>query len=332
MAAEDYNRVKEIFIAVSRASTDEQLQVLAQYCAGDDKLSASVERLLDADRANAVDSRNFMESTNWTNVLRDVADGTEADVMRVVRVGAYEIVRSIGEGGMSVVYEGIQPAPRRRVAIKLISPIHISTTVEQRLAREADLLARLDHPGITRVYEAGLAEVEYSNGLKSKRRFQVMELVDGDPLTLYAEKHQLELRGRLTLMVAICDAVHHAHQRGIIHRDLKPSNILVNTAGHPKVLDFGISRLVDTSRTQTSLSYAGHVLGTLAYMSPEQASGDGNVDTRTDVYALGVLLFNLISGQFPVDVDDCTIPEAIQRIANAPARRLTTVAPHLAAR
>jgi WD40 repeat protein/serine/threonine protein kinase len=327
MSEHPHDRVKEVFLAVIQAAPGEREAVLAEHCAEDDHLRVQVEALLAADEANATASESFLERPGWSNVLRESAESAELDDMTVVRVGVYEVVRPIGEGGMSIVYEAMQPEPRRRVAVKLIRAPHLSTTVQHRLAREADLLARLDHPGITRVYEAGVAEVEYSNGLCVRQRYQAMEFVDGQPLTTFADTHDLDLHARIRLMMAVCDAVHHAHQQGIIHRDLKPSNILVTASGQPKVLDFGISRLVDASATQPSLSHPGHVLGTLAYMSPEQAKGDDRVDTRTDVYALGVLLFQILSRQLPIDVDEVSFTEALRRIAHAPARRLTSVAP-----
>ncbi len=328
MSAPEYARVKEIFMAVAQAAPGERDAILSEHCADNSTLRARVEQLLRADSVNARDGTPFMGGSGWSHVLRELADEATVDQPTVVRVGPYEVVRTIGEGGMSVVYEALQPEPSRRVAVKLLRAPHLSAAVRARLEREAELLARLDHPAITRVYDAGTGDVEYSTGLRVKQRYQVMELIDGAPLTTYVQANDLTTAARLDLMIAICDAVHHAHQQGVIHRDLKPSNILVTPAGQPKVLDFGISRLLDMQATLTSLSHSGHVLGTPAYMSPEQARGDTRVDTRMDVYALGVLLFEVLTNRLPIDVCDVPITEALRRIVHTAPVRLRTLVPN----
>jgi non-specific serine/threonine protein kinase/serine/threonine-protein kinase len=183
-------------------------------------------------------------------------------------IGAYRILGLIGEGGMGTVYRAEQQNPRRIVALKVIR-LGVATTEHlRRFEQEAKLLGRLQHPGIAQIYEAGTAN---SGG---EQPYFAMEFIDGWPLLQHVNKRNLDNRGRLELMAKICDAVNHAHQRGIIHRDLKPSNILVDDSGQPKILDFGIARVTDSDTRITRQTDMGQLLGTLAYMSPEQVLAD----------------------------------------------------------
>jgi len=211
------------------------------------------------------------------------------------KIGRYRIIRVLGEGGMGTVYEAEQDQPRRGVALKVIKAAWGSPQLLQRFERESQALGRLHHPGIAQIYEAGSAETP--SGLQP---FFAMELIRGEPLTIYAAKQKLDLRQRLALMIQVCEAVQHAHQRGIIHRDLKPGNILVEDTGQPKILDFGLARATDSDTEATRQTDVGQLLGTLAYMSPEQVLADPlALDTRSDVYALGVILYELLSGKLP---------------------------------
>jgi WD40 repeat protein/predicted Ser/Thr protein kinase len=218
------------------------------------------------------------------------------DSSRPERIGHYRIVRVLGEGGMGTIYEAEQDNPRRTVALKVLRP-GFSPALVQRFTHEAHILARLHHPGIAQVYEAGLA----ADG----RPFFAMEFIRGVRLDEYARLRGLTAPARLELVARVCDAVQHAHEQGVIHRDLKPGNILVDESGQPKVLDFGVARATDanlqpiTGRTET-----GQVLGTLGYMSPEQLGGDPTaLDRRSDVYSLGVILFELLADRPPYDVE-----------------------------
>jgi len=230
------------------------------------------------------------------------------------RIDGYRITEVLGQGGMGVVYKAEQEEPvRRTVAIKLIKPGMDTREVVRRFATERQALARMTHPGIARVYDAGRSE--------QGRPYFVMEYVEGLPITEWCDRERQGLGDRLGLFVQICDAVQHAHQRGIIHRDLKPSNILVASQDRrpvPKIIDFGIARAVEQRPGEaTALTHAGQVVGTLAYMSPEQAKLTGaGVDSRTDVYSLGVLLYELLAGRLPLDLGgSCTaIDEAFRRI------------------
>jgi tetratricopeptide (TPR) repeat protein/predicted Ser/Thr protein kinase len=211
------------------------------------------------------------------------------------RIGRYRIIRLLGEGGMGAVYEAEQDQPRRSVALKVIRGVWANPELLRRFELESQTLGRLHHPGIAQIYEAG--SVDAGSGIQP---FFAMELIHGKPLIEYADAKDLNIRQRLTLMIQVCEAVLHAHQHGIIHRDLKPGNILVDESGQPKVLDFGLARVTDSDTEATRQTDMGQLLGTLAYMSPEQVMADPlALDTRSDVYALGVVLYELLAGKLP---------------------------------
>jgi tetratricopeptide (TPR) repeat protein len=210
-------------------------------------------------------------------------------------IGSYRIVRLIGEGGMGAVYQAEQQQPRRIVALKVIKPGWLSPGLLRRFAQESQALGRLQHPGIAQIYEAGTAETPAGT-----QPFFAMEFIRGQSLRDYAVGHRLTPRQHLELVAKVADAVHHAHQRGLIHRDLKPGNILVDDTGQPKILDFGVARVTDSDTKATLQTDMGQLVGTLAYMSPEQVLADPlELDTRSDVYALGVILYELLAGRFP---------------------------------
>ncbi len=213
-------------------------------------------------------------------------------------IGHYRIIRLLGEGGMGAVYEAEQDQPRRRVALKVIKSAWADGELLRRFELESQTLGRLHHPGIAQIYEAGTAETGFGS-----QPFFAMEIIHGKPLIEYAKAKHLNTRQKLALMIQICEAVEHAHQRGIIHRDLKPGNILVEESGQPKILDFGLARVTDGDMQATRQTDMGQLLGTLAYMSPEQVSADPlALDTRSDVYALGVILYELLAGKLPYEV------------------------------
>ena len=211
--------------------------------------------------------------------------------------GRYRVIRLIGEGGMGSVFEAEQVNPRRRVALKVIKPGMDTKQVIARFEAEREALGRMDHPGIARVFDAGATD--------AGRPFFAMELVDGVPITEYCDAQKLTVRRRLELFIAVCRAVQHAHQKGVIHRDLKPSNVLVTLVDGepvPKVIDFGIAKAIAGQRLsdQTVVTEVQQLVGTPEYMSPEQAGANGgDVDTRSDVYSLGALLYELLTGTTP---------------------------------
>jgi len=223
---------------------------------------------------------------------------------------------------MGTVYEAEQDAPRRIVAVKLIHGGATSPRALRRFEDEARVLARLNHPGIAQIFEAGT--IESAAGVQP---FFSMEFVAGERLTTYADLAELGVKGRLELMAHVCDAVQHAHLKGVVHRDLKPANILVDHRGQPKVLDFGVARATDVDLTSASVhSRSGEPVGTVPYMSPEQVVGDpDDVDTRTDVYSLGVVCYELLAGQLPHCLAGKSIAHALRTIAEEEPPRLGTL-------
>jgi non-specific serine/threonine protein kinase/serine/threonine-protein kinase len=235
-------------------------------------------------------------------------------------VGLYRILRLIGEGGMGVVYEAEEEHSRRRVALKIIKPGLANLELLRRFEHESVALGRLQHPGIAQIYEAGTSDTGYG-----RQPYFAMELIQGETLDDYAANHQLPTRGRLEIMARVCDAVHHAHQRGLIHRDLKPGNIVVDQDGQPKVLDFGVARLTDCDTKSTLHTVTGRLVGTLAYMSPEQVQADPmELDTRSDVYSLGVILYELLAAKLPYTIGK-QIYEALEAIRSEDPARLSSI-------
>jgi serine/threonine protein kinase len=227
---------------------------------------------------------------------------------------------------MGAVYEAGQDRPRRVVAPKVVRPGITSTTLLKRFAHEAQILARLHHPGIAQVYEAGLAD--------DGQPFFAMEFIRGLPLDEYANRHGLDLTARVALVARVCDAVQHSHDRGVIHRDLKPANILVEETGQPKVLDFGVARAADADLlTAAGLTRPGQLLGTPNYMSPDQVAGDpAAIDRRADVYALGIILFELAAHRLPYRLEHRPLAEAARLIVEQDPPRLSSIHPKTALR
>lgn len=234
------------------------------------------------------------------------------------QINQFQVLGLIASGGAARVYLARQESPPRILALKVLMG-GVSRSALRRFEQEARLLARLNHPDIVSIYEVGSYESE--NG---PLPFYTMEHVDGMPLVEYACQHNLNTRERLALIARICDATQHAHLKGIVHRDLKPTNVLVTADGQPKVLDFGVARVIDAQQQATSMhTQMGELLGTLAYMSPEQIEGHpDDVDTRCDVYALGVICFQLLVDQFPYDIVSKPRGEVMHTICNVPAERL----------
>ena len=230
-------------------------------------------------------------------------------------IGAYKLLQKIGEGGMGVVYMAEQEKPvRRKVALKIIKPGMDTDQVVARFEAERQALALMDHQNIARVLDAGTTD--------TGRPYFVMELVKGVPITEYCDQNRLSPQERLELFVPVCQAIQHAHQKGIIHRDVKPSNVLVTLYDGkpvPKVIDFGVAKAIDQRLTErTMFTQLGQIVGTLEYMSPEQAEMSAlDVDTRTDIYSLGVLLYELLTGTTPLQqakLREMAYTEVLRRI------------------
>jgi serine/threonine protein kinase/Tfp pilus assembly protein PilF len=285
-------REEALFEAALRLRTEQRAEYLGQVCGGDADLRRRVEALLGAfDRAGGF--------------LKDPAAPIPRPSLPQVerpgdRIGRYKLLQQIGEGGMGVVYMAEQEEPvRRRVALKVIKLGMDTRSVIARFEAERQALALMDHPNIARVLDAGATE--------TGRPYFVMELVQGIKITDYCDENNLSTDKRLGLFIQVCHAVQHAHQKGIIHRDLKPSNILVSLhdgVALPKVIDFGIAKATSDQRLtdKTLFTAFEQFIGTPAYMSPEQAEMSGvDIDTRSDIYSLGVLLYELLTGRTPFD-------------------------------
>jgi serine/threonine protein kinase len=278
--------------ALEKATDEERAAYLAEACAGDDKLRRRVEALL---RAHA-EPDDLLDPQQSRNVTADYAPITERPG---TRIGPYRLMEQIGEGGFGLVFVAEQQEPvRRKVALKVIRPGMDTKQVIARFEAERQALALMDHPNIARVLDAGATE--------SGRPYFVMELVRGIPITEYCDRNQHTPRERLELFVTVCNAIQHAHQKGIIHRDVKPSNVLVTSHdGKPvaKVIDFGVAKATHQHLTERTIyTQFAQMIGTPLYMSPEQAEMSGlDIDTRSDIYSLGVLLYELLTGTTPLE-------------------------------
>ena len=279
-----HEQIGDLFDAALNLPAAERDNFLAEACRSDISLLAAVKRLL----ANHSDSGTFLDP-----ILERQQSPTA--------IGPYRIVKQIGEGGMGTVYLAQQTQPiRRDVALKVIKPGMDSKSVIARFEGERRALALMAHPNIAQVFDAGTTH----RGLP----YFAMELVEGVPITQYCETHKLSIRARIEIFLPVCNAIQHAHQKGIIHRDIKPSNVLVTLVeGEPvaKVIDFGLAKALSVEADAMSLAtHAGTVLGTLQYMSPEQTElGAQDIDTRSDIYSLGALLYELLTGSPPLETD-----------------------------
>jgi eukaryotic-like serine/threonine-protein kinase len=308
---------EEIFFALADLNAADRAALLHRRCGEDARLRDAVMELLTA--VDAPDD-GFLDPQNVPMLDLDAADGP---LRPGTTLGGFLVLHAIGSGGMGIVYAAQQERPRRTVAIKVLRRGFRRPEILKRFEREAELLGRLQHPGIAQVFA-------FQAGTRETPAHLVMELVDGPPITEYAHAQSLGVERRVDLLMSVCDAVQHAHDRGVVHRDLKPANVVVTADGQPKVLDFGIARATGLDLRSTLRTSHGQLLGTVAYMSPEQLRGATDlVDERSDVYALGVIGYRLLAGRLPVDISGLSLVEAAQRVLNAEVPKLGAIDPAL---
>jgi tetratricopeptide (TPR) repeat protein len=309
-----WGRVDQLFKQALDLSPAERASLLMEAAREDTPLAAEVGSLLEAHEA----SESFLKSSLPGILTRSLPTTMLAAGQTI---GRYRLGRLLGTGGSAAVYEAAQSDPPRSVALKVLAFAGlVSEASVRRFTDEARILARLRHPGIAQIYECG---VHAQPGAPDLPYLAVEFVPDARCITEYADDNALTLRARIELFLQVCDAVHHGHQRGVIHRDLKPSNILVDGAGRPKVIDFGVAKITDAELPSASLrTAAGELIGTLHYMSPEQLDADpANIDVRSDVYSLGVVLYRLICGRAPYGIPAHGMYRAVQQIREAPPIR-----------
>jgi len=322
--------VKEIFVEARERTGDDRKSFLDQACAGDADLRAEVEAYLAAED----EAEGFLAQPESSRSVPPT--GLPLREGPGSHIGRYKLLQLIGEGGMGSVFMAEQQSPvRRMVAMKIVKRGMDTRQVIARFEAERQALAMMDHPNIARVLDAGETE--------TGRPYFVMELVKGVPITQYCDLNKLSTAQRLDLFVAVCRAVQHAHQKGVIHRDIKPNNILITLHDGtpvPKLIDFGIAKATQSRLTEKTLfTEFRELIGTPAYMSPEQAEMSGlGVDTRSDIYSLGVLLYELLTGTTPFDAQELRSASyaQVQRMIRevdppSPSVRLTALGESLSA-
>ncbi len=316
MSSDSWPRIKQILAKAFDLPDEQRIAFLDSACGDNPQLRREVESYLHAGDVEDGDS-GFPSAVTELPASRQPFTGPGS------HIGRYHLKRLLGSGGMGAVYEAVQEQPRRTVALKIMKRGIASRSALRRFEYEAQLLARLRHPGIAQVFEAGT----HDDGTGPVPFFALEYIPGARTLTEHAREKNLSTRQRLELFTLVCDAVHHGHQKGIIHRDLKPPNILVDSLGQPKIIDFGVARATDSDLAVTTLQTdIGQLVGTLQYMSPEQTDADPHdIDTRSDVYTLGVVLFELLCDRPPYKMDSASVIEAATVVRGQAPTRPSTI-------
>ncbi len=326
MSEQERPNERDLFDALIDLVPEERIRRLDALPADAVELRRRVEALLEGFDATER-AGGFLDD----RVMRDLRiSEAESDGPLPRMLGAYRLLRVLGMGGMGIVFEAEENEPRRKVAVKILRDDTLSREAMRRFRREVDTLGRLQHRGIAQIYGAGRAmDGDRAGGPVS---YIAMELLDGVALDEYVRSERASPREIASLLADVADAVHHAHERGVIHRDLKPANIMVvrsEGTPQPKILDFGVARLIGgegTGDKTTTVTSHGLIVGTVAYMSPEQLSGDpAGIDARTDVYALGAILYELLAGRLPLDVRNRPIADAARIVHDEEPSRLSHI-------
>ena len=308
MDSAEYKRVRDLFHEIEELPPERQRVAIAAASLSPDGL-ALLSTLLEED------AESILLGTEYRSRAMQELAGDQVPE----RIAEFRVQGVLGRGGMGVVYRAVQDRPRREVAIKVLNSVSASPEALRRFEYEAEILGRLDHPCIAKVFQARVDD--------SGAPFIVMELVEGTDLASWCDEQGLGDRDRIELVKRVCEGVEHAHQRGVVHRDLKPANILVSADGRPRILDFGIARPVrDEDASTPGRTESGVIVGSLSWMSPEQARGEiDRIDVRTDVYSLGVILYRLLGGRMPHEVRSLAVWEAARRISEEEPTRLGKV-------
>ncbi|MHC4944606.1 MAG: tetratricopeptide repeat protein [Planctomycetota bacterium] len=318
MDKDRWPRIKEIFLEALKRKPEEIDAFLEEACREQPDLRDEVLTLL----SSHGQSQKFMEFPTEAGLFSDATEEQLADI----KIGQYQIQRVISSGGMGTVYEALQENPRRTVAIKVMREGIASQSALRRFEYESQILASLRHANIAQVIEAGTHHEEGKEAKEGTPYFVMEYIPNARSITEYAQEKDLSISERLELFLPVCEAVHYGHLKGIIHRDLKPSNLLVDEAGKVKIIDFGVARATDADLSLTTArTDVGQLIGTVQYMSPEQCMADpAELDTRSDVYALGVVLYELLCEELPYDVRKAMVFEATRVIREDPPKKPST--------